>query len=348
MNRSNSMPVACAFALALQMTDASAGLLPVDIWQGHVGLSIDAIGGNSTPVGEVQAEIPAGATVLAAYLYSAGTPFPWYSDSPTTVAHYNGAGISLGGNAVTNFDTLVGAVSDRADIGRWYTGRADVTSIVQSLHTAGPAYSWEVLEGAALNGRIDGNVLVVVYEDMSLPEASVVLLDGGQDTGGETTVINFDSPLGDPTAADFVAEMSLGISFSCCGQVSEVDINGTRLTSSAGSLDDGTEVSDGSLITAGGIGDDPANPTDPDSSDDSLDDELYTLDSFLSEGDLDFSIFTQNDTNDDNIFMMGLYITADVGSVGPDPVPEGGTSVLLLGLSLLPLAWSSRRKRRTS
>ena len=48
--------------------------------------------------------------------------------------------------------------------------------------------------------------------------------------------------------------------------------------------------------------------------------------------------------------MMGLYITADVGSVDPgDPgtgVPDGGNTFFLLGLGLLPLAWGLRKKRQ--
>ena len=234
--------LALPIALGVISPAASASLMVADIFTGNVGLSIDAVGSNSNPVGDIQASIPDGATILQAYLYSAGTPYPWYSNSPQTVADYNGAGITLNGEAITNYDTIVGAVSDRTDIGQWYTGRADVTSLVSSWVTAtpGPDYSWEYVEGSLLNNRIDGSVLVIAYEDASLPEGSVVLLDGGQDTGGETTEVFFGEALTGVGAPEFFADMSLAISFSVgSSQTSEIDINGERLSSSAGGIDDG-------------------------------------------------------------------------------------------------------------
>jgi hypothetical protein len=336
--------------LSLVASEASAVLAPSDIFRGHVGLSVDAVGSNNSPVGQIQAQIPAGATVLKAYLYAAGTPYPWYPNagapaSPQTVADYNGAGITLDGTPVTNFSKIVGAVSDRPAIGQWYTGRADVTSLVQSLATAGPSYNWTYTEGSALNNRIDGGVLVIAYEHASLPEGSVVILDGGQDTGGETTTVNFADPLGDVTDPAFFADMSLAISFSTAGtQVSSIDINGTRLASGAGGLDDG-QYYDGGLITAGGVGDTNANPADPYSTS-TPDDELYSLVPFLSEGDTSFTIFTENPTDDDNIFFMGLGISANVGSVGVIPEPTGFVVWSLLGAVALGFGWYRRRRAK--
>ena len=180
---------------------ASADLIPAGIFNGNVGLSIDAVGSNSTPVGNIQAEIPVGASIVQAYLYAAGTPFPWYLNSPQNTADYNGAGISLSGTGITNFDTIVGATAlpGRPDIGNWFTGRADVTQLIQDLVAADPlnaSHSWSYVEGAALNNRIDGAVLAVVFDEPGLPEGSVVLLDGGQNTNGETTTVNRSSTSG--------------------------------------------------------------------------------------------------------------------------------------------------------
>jgi hypothetical protein len=320
---------------------ASADLTLAGSWNGNVGLSVDGIGSNSSPVGQVQASIPVGATILKAYLYSAGTPFPWYPNSPTTLAAYNGAGITLAGNAITNFDTLMGATSTRADIGKWYTARADVTTLVQTL-TAGAVtsnFAWDVSEGS-LNNRIDGEVLAIVYSHASLPMGSVALLNGGQNTGGETSFVNLGTPLTDPNAPGFVAQLGLGISFSCCGQQSTVEINGSTLTTTAGNLNDGLAASDGSLITVGGLGDDPSNNVGY-----AADDELYDLRPFLATGDTSFSIFTQNPTNDDNIFFTSLYLTGEIKDVTP-AIPEPETYALMLaGLGVL-AAIARRRKAR--
>jgi hypothetical protein len=343
-------PITKAFAalgMACMAGTAMADLNTASAFTGTVGLSVDGVGSNNAAVGDVQAEIPVGATILKAYLYSAGTPSPWYADSPTTLGQYNAAGITLAGNAVTNFDTLVGAVSDRADIGRWFTARADVTSLVQSL-TAGAAttsFSWAVTEGS-LNNRIDGEVLAIAYSAPGLPEATVAFLDGGQRTGGETTTVNFASPLADPSAASFAAAFGIASTFSCCNQQSRIEVNGSLLTDFAGNNDDGAAVQDGSLITVGGLGDDPGNNVASYADDD----ELYNLKPFLNTGDTSFAIKTSNATNDDNIFFAHLYLTAKVKDINDDPVdpppiPEPETyAMMLAGLAAIGLA--VRRRRR--
>ena len=321
---------------------AAAALTTAGTWTGNVGLSVDGVGSNASPVGSVQATIPVGATILQAYLYSAGTPFPWYSDSPTTLADYNGAGITLAGTPITTFDTLMGATSTRADIGRWFTARADVTALVTSL-TAGSltdSFSWSVSEGTK-NTRIDGEVLAIVYSLPTLPMGSVALLNGGQSTGGETSTVTLGTPLTDPTAAGFAAQLGFGISFSCCGQASTVRVNGALLTDTAGNLNDGASSTDGSLITVGGIGDNPGNNLGYGS-----DDELYDLRPFLATGDTSFSIFTQNPTNDDNIFFASLYITAEITDVTPG-IPEPETYALLLaGLGVVGAVARRRKQQR--
>ena len=334
--------IAAAAAICASSGAAWPALTPAGMWSGNVGLSVDGIGSNLSPVGSVQAEIPVTATILQAYLYSAGTPFPFYPDSPHTLADYNGAGITLAGSPITNFSALVGATSTRVDIGGWGTGRADVTSLVQSLRAAAPgvsSFSWLVSEGN-LNNRIDGEVLAIVYSDASRPLGSVALLNGGQNTGGETSFVNLGTPLTDPSAPGFAAELGLGISFSISGQSSTVKVNGATAASNAGNNDDGLQASDGSLITVGGLGDPASNNGSY-----ADDHELYNLAPFLATGNTSFSIFTQNPTNDDNIFFASLYLTGDITSVTPSiPEPES-YALLLAGLGVVAVVARRRRVR---
>jgi hypothetical protein len=331
------------------ISTAGAGLSPVGIWTGNVGLSLDAVGSNNDPVGNIRADIPVGATVLAAYLYSAGTPYPYYTNSPTTVSDYNNSGITLNGTAITDFSAIVGAsaLPARPDLGNFYTGRANVTSLIQSLATGGPDYSWSVQEGT-LNDRIDGEVLAVVYSASSEPTGSVVLLDGGLNTSGETTTIGLGAPLGNVSDPAFSATMSLADSFSYDAgnpsdtQYSDIDVNGTRLTSSAGGFGNLGQGYDGGLINVGSSFNPIENPADPFSHDTSQDDLRYNLQPFLSTGDTSFTIYSDNPSNDDNIFMMGLQLTATVTGVNHS-VPDLGSTALLLALSVGGLAAARRR-----
>lgn len=349
MNLSKPRKTLLALALAAAAGTSWADLESAFAFTGPVGLSVDGVGSNLSPsVGQVQAMIPVGATILKAYLYSAGVPSPYYTDAPTTLADYNGAGITLAGNAITSFDTLVGAISDRADIGQWFTARADVTSLITSL-TAGAAvnsFSWAVSEGR-LNERIDGEVLAIAYSLPGLANATVAFLDGGQRTGGETTSIGFVNPLGDPTVAGYAAALGIASTFSCCDQRSTLRVNGSVLTTFAGGNDDGNEVADGALITVGGIGDNPANNV----ANYDEDDELYDLKPFLAAGQTSLSIQTSNATNDDNIFFAHLYITEAIRNINNTPVtpPASGvvpepTAPALVLTALAALAFTRSRK----
>ncbi len=62
------------------------------------------------------------------------------------------------------------------------------------------------------------------------------------------------------------------------------------------------------------------------------------------------SIFTQNPSADDNIFFLGLNVTANAGIDAPpppetNPVPEPGT-FLLLGAGLAGLGFYRRRAKK--
>ena len=238
-----------AAAATLAMSGAQAALTSFQQFNGTVGLSSDGWGSTSQ-AGQIQATVPAGATVVAAYLYAST-----YLNGSLT-----GVGGTLAGVAVGPFTNLgVNAASCCA----LAAGRTNVTSIIKPLIDGGPGgtYDFNVTETSS---RQDGYALVVIYSLPSLPVATIGILDGFASVTGDTTSIAFANAL-DPTAAGFFAEMRLGIGFSFdgtpCGtsssQTSQVRVNGTTITNNAGCNDDSADASsaNGNLITVGGDND---------------------------------------------------------------------------------------------
>lgn len=311
--------------------DAHASLTPFASFNGHVAMSTDGFGSTSNS-GIISASVPAGSTVLGAYLYAS----TFNSSAPG--ATLNGSAVSYGPNLSSIF------------LGSY---RADVTSIVKSVIEGGPGGITDFAIVETVNGGgTDGEALVVVYENAALPEASVGILDGFTSSGGDRTAINFADPL-DPTAPGFFAEMRLGIGFSVLNQRSNVSVNGSLLTSNAGNNDDGVgSISNGQLITVGGF-DDPFSPTSPSYADDH---ERYNLSSFVSLGDTSITVDTNNPSGDDNIFLAAFYVSGNAGFNAPpppttpppppttDPVPEPA-SVILMGTGLFGLWYMKRAKK---
>src|SRR5262249_41359225 len=147
-----------------------------------------------------------------------------------------------------------------------YNYWTEVTSLVKSKIDAAPAGSvaFTVVEPDVYD--IDGEVLVVIYDDPAqTDEQSVSILFGALNPLGDQYPLAIAAPisLADPATH---LEMSLGISFSYqengTQQYSLVDVNGLPLTTAAGGEDDGAPHN-GALLTVGGEGDSPANPVDP-------------------------------------------------------------------------------------
>jgi hypothetical protein len=314
-------------ATGLCSVSAFAALDPFQSYTGNVAMSTDGFG-STTNSGMIYASVPSGSTVLAAYLYTAthstgGTP-----------------GVTLGGTAVT-FGPRVPNATACCSLASF---RSDVTSIVAPVINGGPGgvYDFDVVE-TALGFNVDGSALVVVYENPALPDATVGILDGFASVGGDSTSINFSDPL-NPSNPVFFAEMILGIGFSCCGQKSTVDVNGTRLTDNAGNSDDGNAQSNGSLITVGSF-DDLFTPILPSYEEDT---EKYDLSSFVTDGDTSIDVVTANASQDDNIFLAGFYVSGVAGFNAPPPTPtpnvsEPGT-VALFGLSMFALYLRRKQK----
>jgi hypothetical protein len=273
-------------------------------FNGHGGYSADGLG-QSQVGGTVQAQVPAGSTVVQAYLY--GTYF-----SSTADLDIDQRTLDFDGTTVV-LDVLANSEPGGAGL---ITARADVKTQIAAKVGSGGGITDFVLNSDP--GALDGIGLVVIYANPASPLVTVAVLDGGSKQAGDTVTLNFASPLNTATPG-FAAALSLGSGFSFqggtdphdCGggQFSTVDVNGSRLTSCAGSYDDGVGAN-GGLVTVGGIGDSLDNPADPNAESGGTDDELYNLAPFLHTGDTSLVLQTSNPSTDDNLFLAVVSITA--------------------------------------
>jgi MYXO-CTERM domain-containing protein len=309
----------------------------------NAALSIDAVG-QFGGVEQVQADVPAGSTVVMAYLYTAsvwnksplvevgfgvGSVHPWLYPSAGTI-------LSPNRNPAT-------------------TVLHDVTSIVKPVIDAGPGgiYNFSVAEVAS--DRNDGSVLVVAYRNAATQGHTALVLDGELATTGDTTLVEFPQPY---KGGDFIMSLASSYSSQPTGQFTSIDVETSgnptsrRLSNCAGGPDDGQNF-DGGLITVGGVGDNTGNPNPACSSfaGPRVDDELYNLAAgnsanpapFISTGDTWLRLNTLNLSNNDNVF--GLFITAAGLNAPPNPVSEPPAAALmaiaLLGLTALRRRWLS-------
>lgn len=311
-------------------------------FNGNGNWSLDGVGGNSTPVGTLNAVVPVGSTIEKAFLYSST-----YGSAAISSINFDGTLYNAG-----SF-TALGLTSGSG----LQAFRADVTSQVASKIAGGSASPFSFsIQSENPNASIDGEMLAVIYSNPLESVRTIALFDGFSAPAGDTFGITFASPLPDVTAPGFESLLSLGIGYGYQGsdQYSTVSVNGRLLTSSAGGQDDGAP-DNGGLITVGGLGDSPLNPVDPSAgpaNNTRTDDELYNLafgngvnaNPFLPTGSTLLSVNTRNPSNDDNIFFAGLNVTA-AGNASVDPVPEPTTA--LFGMALC-ASWSFARVRRRS
>ncbi len=270
---------------------------------GNGGYSADGLG-QFTTGGTVQADVPAGSTVVQAYLYGTYFSNTAPSEADRTI-DFDGTNVIM--------QTLPN--SEAGPCCELSTARGDVASIVAAKVGSGGG-----ITNFAINNdpdSLDGVALVVIFSNATLPKTTIAVLDGGSKQEGDQTTFNFAAAI-DPTQPGFAATMALGSGFSyqnglpghACGgeQFSTVTINSQLLTNCAGNFDDG-DAGDGALITVGGVGDSLDNPTPPDAP--ATDDELYDLKPFLKAGDTQLVIQTTNPSGDDNLFLAVIATTAE-------------------------------------
>ena len=321
-------PGAASAGLGLLKPDPKVGATFV----GHGGYSADGLGQTAVG-GTIQASVPAGSTVVHAWLYGSyfvragGLP----PASDLTVV-FDGANVAL---------AVLQTIKNASGTPFLASARADVTGQVAGKIGSGVGQtSFAIGSDPA---TLEGVALVVVFSNPNRPITTIAVLDGAASPTGDTATFSFAKPI-DPTAAGFQATLALGSGHSfqgeaghVCGtqsaQSSLVDVNGKRLTSCAGNYDDGA-AADGALITVGGVGDatdNPANPTQRPQDGTSPrvnDDELYNTRPFLAKGDTQLSITTSNPSGDDLVFLAVISATGEAGVTtgggGAPPPPVVG------------------------
>lgn len=286
---------------ARSAASTASGLRMMANHRGKISRSIAAASDRATGLTITK---PDGARVRAAYLATATTG---YTGARLT------SGVSLAGHTI-------GAANEQANLIGSFNYFADVTGVVTPVVDAAPAGAVTISYAEPDPSVVDGSILVVVFDDPAQrADQSVTLLYGALAPQGDTYGVTLDRLIdtSDPTSR---LEMSLGISYSYqlngTQQFSLIDVNGARLTSSAGGEDDGY-AENGGLITVGGDGDDLANPADPQAAPTQArsDDELYDLKPFVTSGERTVTVKTLNPSNDDNVLLATFTMNPPVSAV---------------------------------
>jgi len=292
----------------------SSALAPLINLIGHLSISVDGFATNNPAGGPINVQKSPGATVRQALLFAASTGFTRY-------VPVNGD-VTLDGSPVSwdSAHTISNSISS-------YNVLADVTSMVKPKLDAAQAGITAFTVAEPNNTfDIDGEILAVIFDDPTVTvNKSITLLYGAQNTTGDTFNVALTQPINkaDPNQQ---LTFGLGISFGyqapgVLDQYSLIDVNGSRLSSSAGGQDDCDQkyaaipdfpsCGNGALLTVGGLGDSTSNPVDANATPQDAcvprcDDELYDLMPFVASGDTSFTIHTVNPSNDDNIFFGWL------------------------------------------
>ncbi|HEX8139760.1 MAG TPA: PKD domain-containing protein [Pyrinomonadaceae bacterium] len=286
-------------------TVTEGSIKPVVTETGKISASVSGLGITEHD-GTLKVEKPAGATVRRAFMAAASRGFFRYLLRPDDV--------KLEGVAVP------WEIATPSGI-RAYNFWSEVTDIVKAKLDASPAGRVELALREENSNMSEGEVLVVIFDDPNQTrDNTAALLFGAQQTTGDTFALRFAQPL-DLSDPDSALTMSLGVSFGHqderAQQYSVIDVNGRRMTTSAGGEDDG-ELANGALLTVGGLGDSTDNPSDPYAlpRQPRADDELYDLRPFVNAGDTELTVTTSNPSNDDNIFFAAFFLQNTAAVVG--------------------------------
>ena len=260
--------------------------------KGALALSVDGAG-TDLSFETLEVSKPAGGAVRSAHLVAALTggylrPFE-------------------DGNIRVNGHRVMWERAIRNGVGSW-NALADVTRLIESDINAAPAGRVLIEISEEHSDLIDGAILAVVFEDPSAASDNfIALYFGSHAKRTDSLLVDLPAPL-PPDFSDARAELGVGMSFSLqssspSDQYTMIDINGRRLTTSAGGPDDGSP-SPGALITVGGIDDSTENPSDPSALPVNMasDDELYDLRPFLTPGETKIVVKTSSPSEENLLF----------------------------------------------
>lgn len=262
--------------------------------------------------GTLQVQKPSGATVAAAYL-----------TLPSKLVPVNSSVLDPAGTVT--LDSQAVTFSHSATGNRFKNYFSDVTSLVSANINSQAAGVFDIPVTYASCG-FTGIALTVIFEDLSAASGTTIFQFGHAATTGQLTTLNF-SPI---NTAPVGTRLSLGIGWSAQGNAPtisggintaegyntlEISTSGNAAYRTISNWAGGANDSAGSdgYITVGGVGDN-TNAL-PGSWSANVDDELYSLDSFLAVGDSSITLKTLNTFNDnDTIFQMVLTVPGVVAN----------------------------------
>ncbi len=304
----------------------SAQIIPVVQESGRITVSVDGLG-TTAASGQIQVAKPnAGATVRAAYMSACSHAL----NGNNVIANGD---ITIAGQPVTWSRAVFNNAGSTVNF--FHNVFGNVTNIVKPIIDAAAPGTINLTVAESRSVTINGSILAVVFDDATAANSTCILLFGGQNTNGDRFVITLAEPI-NPNLPGVKADMGLGIGHGFQGatgspMVSQITVNGTRLTSSAGGEDDGG-TANGALITVGGLGDSNANPPDPfaGSTNFRTDDELYNFLPFVTSTTTQITVDTINPSDDDDVF-FGYFVTSVPAAIGESILLTPVSATLVVG-----------------
>jgi hypothetical protein len=269
---------------------------------GNIGISADGLGVAASSTGTISAKIPlADSSIVLALLYAT-------TNSAALIDQIGFDGV------VVPLTELPPSLFENSEL---LTFSADVTDLVSAAVGSGSGvFDFTVDESVTGEDTtlVDGEALIVVYENPGLPSREIHVLEGGLAGPVRDTI---SIPLLSPYSGGN-ALLGVGITFSfqdssgpphqCtlfADQRTIIKVEASRITPCAGHRDDGDIDANGALMTVGGFDDDIRTPRVT-----GEDDEKYNLAPYVPAGDDALDLAFENPSGDDSLFV--LYVQTDL------------------------------------